>query len=79
MYIIILHVKHASTKFSTSAFEVIVYKSIWAPAFGETLAFEVEFGNIHDPSTVAVCKPGKFLLFVIFFIRRAGIIISLSQ
>ena len=35
-----------------------VYRSIWAPAFGETLAYEVEFGNIHVPSAVAVCKPG---------------------
>ena len=34
------------------------YKSIWAPAFGETLACEVEFGNIHNPSAVAVRKPG---------------------
>ena len=35
-----------------------VYKSILAPAVGETLACEVEFGNIHDPSAVAVHKPG---------------------
>ena len=35
-----------------------MYKSMWAPAFGETLACEVEFGNIHDPYAVAVRKPG---------------------
>ena len=35
-----------------------MYKSIWAPAVGETLACEVEFGNIHNPSAVAVRKPG---------------------
>ena len=35
-----------------------MYKSIWAPAVGETLACEVKFGNIHDPSAVAVRKPG---------------------
>ena len=71
-----------------------MYKSIWAPAFGETLACEVEFGNIHDPSAVAVCKPGVgessfetvchvprkiSALCHFFFIRRAGIIISSSQ
>ena len=35
-----------------------MYKSIWAPAFGEALACKVEFGNIHDLSAVAVHKPG---------------------
>ena len=71
-------------------FEVI---SVWAPAFGETLACEVEFGNIHDPSAVAVHKPGigessfatvghvhrNISALCHFLIRRAGIIISSSQ
>ena len=46
-----------------------MYKCIRAPAFGETLTCEVEFGNIHDsrrwefgnihnPSVVPVRKPG---------------------
>ena len=35
-----------------------VYKSIWAPTVGETLACEVEFGNFHDLYAVAVRKPG---------------------
>ena len=70
-----------------------MYKSIWAPTVGETLACEVEFGNIHDPSAVAVRKPGvgessfetvgyvprKISALCHFFLRRAGIIISSSQ
>ena len=64
-----------------------MYKSIWAPAVGETLACEVEFGNINDPSAVAVHKPGvgessfetighvprKISALYHFFIRRADI------
>ena len=70
-----------------------MYKSIWAPAVGETLACEVEFGNIHDPYVVAVRKPGvgessfetvghvprKISALCHYFIRRAGIIVSSSQ
>ena len=69
------------------------YKSTWAPAFGETLAYEVEFGNIHDPSAVAVRKLGvgessfetvghvtrKISALRHFYIKRAGIIISSSS
>ena len=70
-----------------------MYKSIWAPAVGTTLACEVEFGNNHDPSAVAVHKPGvdessfetlghvprKTSALCHSFVRRAGIIISSSQ
>ena len=70
-----------------------MYKSIQALAFGETLACEVKFGNIHDPSAVAVRKPGvgkssfetvghvprKISALCHFFVRRAGIIISSPQ
>ena len=70
-----------------------MYKSIWAPTVGETLACEVEFGNIHDPYAVAVCKPGvgesslktighvprKISVLCHFFIRRASIINSSSS
>ena len=62
------------------------------PTVSETLACEVEFGNIHNPYVVAVRKPGigessfetvghvprKISALCHVFIRRAGIIVSSS-
>ncbi len=28
----------------------------WIPALGEALVCPLEFGNVHDPYAVAVCK-----------------------
>ena len=33
-----------------------VYKVVWNPVIGETLICKPEFGNIHDPFAVDVCK-----------------------
>ena len=70
-----------------------MYKSNWVPIVGETLACEVEFGNIHNPYAAAVRKPGvdessfetvghvprKISALCHFYIRRAGIIVSSSS
>ena len=45
-----------------------IYKDVWNPVIGETLTCKPEFGNIHDPYAVAVCKGKRFWKYLRVFV-----------